>query len=94
MDYVCVADAPDPGIYTIISDFDPKQRTALPKTHFYSFGLGATREQMNKVYNPLENSPRASESKAIPGPGEYQYKNKAIGEDARRFSFLRRTRNS
>lgn len=49
---------------------------------------------MNKVYNPLDNSPRGSESKAIPGPGEYKYKNMAIGQDSRHFSFLRRTRNS
>ena len=49
---------------------------------------------MNIVYNPLDNSPRGSESKAIPGPGEYAYKNMAIGQDSRHFSFLRRTRNS
>ena len=87
-------DAPDPGAYTIISDFDQNLRSTLPKTNFYTFGKGATRDQMNIVYNPLDNSPRGSESKAIPGPGEYAYKNMAIGQDSRHFSFLRRTRNS
>ena len=49
---------------------------------------------MNKVFNPLCNSPREVDSKDMPGPGNYEYKNMAIGTEARRFSFLRRTRNS
>jgi len=69
-------------------------RTTLPKTEVYSFGRSATRDQMNKVYNPLCNSPRAVDSKAMPGPANYEYKNMSIGTEARRFSFLRRTRNS
>lgn len=30
----------------------------------------------------------------MPGPGNYEFKNMTIGTEARRFSFLRRTRNS
>ena len=71
-----------------------ENRTALPKTHYYSFGLSATREQVNKVYNPNENSPRSSEARKIPGPGEYKYKNFTTGTGGRHFSFLKRTKNS
>lgn len=70
-----------------------KNRTALPKTNYYTFGNSATREQMNKVYNPLDNSPRGEESSRIPGPGEYKYKNFSIGTEGRRFSFHLRTKN-
>ena len=31
--------------------------------------------------------------KDMPGPGEYKYKNMNVGVDARKFSFLRRTKN-
>lgn len=65
------ADAPDPGIYDVNSSFDMKNRAAMPKTYYYTFGLSASRDQMNKVYNPLDNSPRGRESLQIPGPGEY-----------------------
>lgn len=69
-------------------------RTAKPKTNYYSFGLSASREQMNKCYNPLDNSPRNIDSMAIPGPGEYKYKNFSVGTEGRRFSFLGRTKNT
>ena len=65
-----------------------ENRSVMPKTNYYSFGMSATREQMNRVYNPLDNSPRGSESKQIPGPGEYKYKNMSVGTEGRHFSFL------
>ena len=49
---------------------------------------------MNKCYNPLDNSPRNVDSMAIPGPGEYKYKNFSVGTEGRRFSFLGRTKNT
>ena len=49
---------------------------------------------MNKVYNPLDNSPRGAESRQIPGPGEYKFKNMTVGTEGRHFSFLRRTKHS
>lgn len=49
---------------------------------------------MNKTYNPLFNSPREKDLRDMPGPGEYSYQNMAIGNEARRFSFLRKHRNS
>ena len=69
-------------------------RATMPKTNYYSFGMSATREQVNRVYNPLSNSPRGEESRQIPGPGTYQYKNYSVGTEGRHFSFLRRTKNS
>ena len=87
-------DIPPLGTYKHLSSFEMENRTALPKTHYYSFGLSATREQVNKVYNPNESSPRSSEARKIPGPGEYKYKNFATGTGGRHFSFLKRTRNS
>ena len=71
-----------------------ENRSVMPKTNYYSFGLSASREQMNKVYNPMENSPRDKESRNMPGPGEYKYNNFDVGREARQFSFLRRTKNS
>ena len=62
----------------------------MPKSNYYSFGLSASREAYEKVYNPHEStsSPRRGDSKDMPGPGEYNYKNMAIGVDSRKFSFL------
>ena len=68
-------------------------RATMPKTNYYTFGLSASREQVNKAYNPMNNSPRGVESRAIPGPGEYKYKNYKIGTEGRRFSFLGRTKD-
>lgn len=65
----------------------------MPKTNYYSFGLGATRDNFANVYNPANQSPRAIDAKNSPGPGEYKYKNKGIGSEGRRFSFLSRTKN-
>ena len=66
----------------------------MPKTNYYSFGLSASRDAYEKVYNPHDNnSPRGKDSKDMPGPGEYKYKNMSIGMDARKFSFLKRTKN-
>ena len=48
---------------------------------------------MNKMYNPMDNSPRGSEIKNMPGPGEYKYKNFSVGTEGRHFSFLKRTKN-
>ena len=50
-------------------------RAVMPKTNYYTFGNSATREQVNKVYNPLDNSPRGSEARQLPGPGQYTFKN-------------------
>ena len=69
-------------------------RGALPKSNQYSFGLSASREQVSKTYNPNDNSPRAKDSMAIPGPGQYKYKNFNVGTGGRHFSFLKRTKNS
>ena len=91
--FLCI-DIPPLGTYQVLSDFENKNRASLPKTHYYSFGLSATREQVNKCYNPNENSPRCSEAKKLPGPGEYKYKNYTTGTGGRHFSFLKRTRNS
>ena len=65
----------------------------MPKQLHYSFGNSAGREAFQRVYNPLDNSPRGTDSKMYPGPGEYQFRNKAIGIDAKKFSFLQRTKN-
>ena len=92
---VCLhLEIPSPGTYKVLSSFDMENRSAMPKTNYYSFGLSASRDQMNKVYNPLENSPRGSESVNMPGPGEYKYKNFSVGSEGRHFSFLKRTRNA
>ena len=66
----------------------------MPKTNYYSFGNSASRDAYNKVYTPGEPpSPRGRDMKDMPGPGEYKYSNHNIGVDARRFSFLQRTKN-
>lgn len=65
----------------------------MPKTNYYTFGLSASREQMNKMYNPMDNSPRGKDTAAMPGPGEYKYKNFSVGSEGRHFSFLKRTKN-
>ena len=90
----CLIDVPDPGAYKVLSSFEMEHRAALPKTNYYSFGLSASREQMNRCYNPMENSPRGSESRHMPGPGEYKYRNMTIGgHEGKHFSFLKRTTN-
>ena len=66
----------------------------MPKTNYYSFGNSASRDAYNKVYTPGDQpSPRGRDMKDMPGPGEYKYKNMNVGVDARKFSFLRRTKN-
>ena len=66
----------------------------MPKTNYYSFGLSASRDHYNKVYTPGgANSPRGRDMRDQPGPGEYKYKNMSVGVDARKFSFLQRTKN-
>ena len=79
---------PPPGAYKALSSFEMENRTALPKTNYYTFDKSATRDQMNKTFNPLDNSPRGVESKQIPGPGHYMYKNMTVGTGGRHFSFL------
>ena len=91
--FVC-ADIPPPGTYKVLSSFDTDNRAAMPKTNYYTFGLSASREAVNKVYNPMENSPRQQDVRDMPGPGEYKYKNFSCGQEGRRFSFLKRTKNS
>ena len=67
----------------------------MPKTNYYSFGLSASRDAYNKVYTPGDqNSPRGRDMSGQPGPGEYKYKNHNIGVDAKKFSFLQRTKNT
>ena len=88
--YLLVIVMPPPGAYKTLSSFEMENRTALPKTNYYTFDKSATREQMNKTYNPLDNSPRGSESKQVPGPGTYQYKNMSMGTGGRHFSFLQK----
>lgn len=87
------AEIPDPGHYEVLSSFDLKNRTALPKTNYYSFGASASREQVQKVYNPLDNNSPRAENIQIPGPGQYKYKNMSCGTGGRHFSFLKRTKN-
>ena len=66
----------------------------MPKTNYYSFGLSASRDAYNKVYTPGgHSSPRGRDMKDQPGPGEYKYDNMNVGVDARKFSFLKRTKN-
>ena len=66
----------------------------MPKTSYYSFGNSASRDAYNKVYTPGEPpSPRGRDMKDMPGPGEYKYNNMNVGVDARKFSFLKRTKN-
>ena len=88
-----MTDIPPPGNYRVLNSFDMSDRATMPKTHYYSFGLSATREQMSKAYNPMDNSPRGAEAKLIPGPGEYKVKNFNIGNGGRHFQFLKRTKN-
>ena len=82
------------GQYQHLSDFDTDNRTALPKTAYYTFGNSATRDQMAKTFNPIGgNSPRMSEVEQMPGPGTYSYANKSMGTEGNRFQFLRKTKN-
>ena len=54
--YACVilsvSDIPPVGNYRHLNSFDMSDRATMPKTNYYSFGLSATREQMDKTYNP------------------------------------------
>jgi len=72
---VRINENPPPGNYKTLSSFEMDNRAVMPKTNYYSFGNSATREQVNKVYNPLDNSPRGSEARQLPGPGQYSFKN-------------------
>ena len=83
---------PPPGAYRALSSFEMENRTALPKTNYYTFDKSATREQMNKTYNPLDNSPRGVDIKQMPGPGHYSFKNNSVGTGGRHFSFLQKTK--
>ena len=86
--------SPEPGTYNIVGGFTNGEfRNILPKTHFYSFGLGAKREAYDNVYMPGNNSPRLKESMAIPGPGEYKYSNFCIGKEGRKWQFSKRFKN-
>ena len=82
---ICVTDIPPPGNYRVLNSFDMSDRATMPKTNYYSFGLSATREQMNKAYNPADNSPRGAEAKLIPGPGYYKVRNFDVGKGGRHF---------
>jgi hypothetical protein len=65
-------ESPEPATYNIVGGFTNGEfRTVLPKTNYYSFGLGASREAYDNVYMPGNNSPRLKETKNMPGPGEY-----------------------
>jgi len=55
--------------------------------------MSANREAFEAVYQPGNNSPRLKETRNSPGPGEYKYKNMCVGVDAKKFQFLRRTKN-
>ena len=81
------------GHYRHLSDFDTENRNALPKTAYYTFGNSATREQMNRTFNPGNSSPRQKDSENSAGPGSYSYKNKGMGTEGNRFQFLRRTKD-
>ena len=83
---------PPPGAYRALSSFEMENRTALPKTNYYTFDKSATREQMNKTYNPLDNSPRGVDIKQMPGPGHYSFNNNSVGTGGRHFSFLQKTK--
>ena len=83
---------PPPGAYRALSSFEMENRTALPKTNYYTFDKSATRDQMNKTYNPLDNSPRGVDIKQMPGPGHYSFKNNSVGTGGRHFSFLQKTK--
>ena len=80
-------ESPEPGTYNFVDGFtkDLTFRTTLPKSNYYSFGLGPTREAMESIYLPGNNSPRLKDSKNMPGPAEYKFSNYCIGKEARKF---------
>lgn len=89
-----VLESPEPGTYNIVGGFTNGEfRQILPKTNYYSFGLGAKREASDNVYMPGNNSPRLKETMNMPGPGEYNYSNFCIGKEGRKWQFLKRTKN-
>jgi hypothetical protein len=90
---LALVEIPPVGSYKVDNGFNGENRTYMPKTTYYSFGNSATRESFSKVYNEANNSPREIDARSQPGPGQYTYKNKAIGQEGRRFSFLQRTKN-
>lgn len=51
---LCV-DSPCPGEYTLPDGFDVSRRMTLPKSHFYTFGYSASRDQQTKLFNPFDN---------------------------------------
>ena len=75
------------------TSFNTENAIYMPKQVHISFGASAGRDAYEKVFNPINNSPRGDEAKRFPGPGEYKYANMKIGVDARKYSFLRRTKN-
>jgi len=87
-------DIPPVGTYKVDSSFNTDTPIYMPKQLHYSFGVSAGREDYQKVFNPMNNSPRESDSRNSPGPGLYKYKNNAIGVDARKFSFLTKPKNA
>lgn len=89
------AESPEPATYTMTDGFtkDLEFRTVLPKTNYYSFGRGPSRDAFDAVYVPGKNSPRLKESRGMPGPGEYKYSNFSIGKEGRKFQFYERTTN-
>jgi hypothetical protein len=89
------AESPEPATYTMTGGFtkDMEFRTVLPKTNYYSFGRGPSRDAFDAVYVPGKNSPRLKESIDTPGPCEYQYSNFSIGKEGRKFQFYERTTN-
>lgn len=86
-------DIPPLGTYKLDTSFNTENAIYMPKQLKYTFGNSAGRDDYNKVYNPMDNSPRGNDAKLFPGPGEYKYKNMNIGVDAKKFSFLKRCKN-
>lgn len=89
-----ILESPEPATYNIVGGFTNGEfRTVLPKTNYYSFGLGPSREAQENVYMPGNNSPRLKETKNMPGPGYYQYNNFCIGKEGRKWQFYKRNPN-
>jgi len=70
--------------------FDRNDPTIRTTTHAFSFGLSASRDAYDKVFNPANKSPKNQD---FPGPDRYQYRNGSIGNSSVKFSFRPRTRN-
>lgn len=90
-----VLERPDPGTYNIVGSFTPNGefRTILPKTNYFSFGLGADRDAMEAVYVPGQHSPRRKESANMPGPGQYKVENFSFGREGRKFMMYEKIKN-